>query len=171
MREDRQGQRPRSLSSGWQGTLQGDKSDWWFQMSRRTTQHVFPKVTAHGFQHLNQQEHFHHLWSPPLTSSSNWPPWGNHYECQHLRAVLPLLGLSIIGITQCVLFGSVIFHLTLSLRFIHMAVWFVHSSYCVVFCFVNVQFIYPVGHRWEFGLFIIFGYSEQHCLNIFVHGF
>lgn len=39
--------------------------------------------------------------------------------------------------------------------------WFACAFYCVNTPFCEYS-IYPGGHRWEFGLFIIFGY-EQRC--------
>lgn len=114
------------------------------------------------------RKHFHHPRSPPPSPSRNRPPC---YECQHRRAVLPGLELSISGITQCMLFGSVISHPALSLwgSFTWLCVVCVYLLlYISLFCEYS---IYPVCNWWEFGLFIIFGYSEQCCLNILVHGF
>lgn len=136
----------------------------------------FPQTDGIWVPAPTSRKHFHHLRSPPPSSSSNHPPC---YECQHLRAVLPVLELLINGIIKCMLFGSILSHSTLSL-------WGSSTQLCVVcvylllyislFCEYSIYLsrlqlmgIWVIYNFWLFWAMLLEHSCTWLLVNIFIH--
>lgn len=162
-------------ASGQRGTLEGDMSDLWFRMSSFW---CLPQTNCIWVPAPTSRKHFHHPRSPPPSPSRNRPPC---YECQHRRAVLPGPELLISGITQCMLFGSVISHPALSL-------WGSSTWLCVVcvylllyislFCEYSIYLscmqlmgIWVVYNFWLFWAMLLEHSCAWLLVNVFIHFF